>query len=82
MELSCLQSSGVSQTVGGLQSTPQPLVSSQQHFRSKLADSLLEAADAVFGNDTMQTEKQAEGSTALDYATLKPERGGAGVTAI
>lgn len=68
--------------MGGLQSTLQLLVSSQQHFRSKLAASLLEGADVVFGNDTMRTEEQAEGLMSLDYETLNHEHGGAGVTAI
>lgn len=75
MELSCLQSSGVIQTVGGLQNTLQRLVSSQQHFRSKLADSLLEDAGIVSGNDTKQTEKEPDGLTSVDDASLKYAHG-------
>lgn len=60
MELSCLQSSGVIHTVGGLQNTAQRLVSSQQHFRSKLVDHLLEDAAVLSGNDTTQEEKEAD----------------------
>lgn len=71
MEFSCLQSSGVIQTVGGLQNTEQRLVSSQQHFRSKLADRLLEDAAVLSGNDTMQEEKEADALARGGYAPLK-----------
>lgn len=71
MELSCLQSSGVIQTVGGLQNTAQRLVSSQQHFRSKLVDRLLEDAAVLSGNDTKQEEKEADALGKGDYAPLK-----------
>lgn len=75
MELSCLQSSGVIQTVGGLQNTAQRLVSSQQHFRSKLVDSLLEDAAVVSGNDTTQEEKEADALAQGDYKPRKYEHG-------
>lgn len=51
-------------------------------FQVEIADSFLDGAEVVFGNDTMRTEKQAVGSTSLDYATLNHGREGAEVTRI
>lgn len=65
--------------MGGLQNTPQRLDSSQQHCRSKLADSLLEDAGVVVGNDTMRTRREDDGSAWVDYTSLKNERGGRGL---
>ncbi len=74
MGLSCLQSSGAIQRVGGLRDTPQCLVSSQHHFRSKC---WLLVYWKYGGNDAMCTSlrKTLDISEQDDYASLKCQCG-------